>query len=370
VGHVIDDTELGNDRRVTDAPITLLRVAELAGVSTATVARVMRRDPHVAPSTRERVETVLGITGYRVNATARGLRRQRMATVGHIVHGHTSNIFQATVAMGVQEAARAHGMDVFTANALGSPDRERAGVEAFIFTDPIHPDNVRLAMGSGARVVQVDRPTAVSSSTVTADNQAGARRAAEFLISLGLRRIAFMGRRFEVGSRDDLVDPERLDGYLEAMRDAGLPVRVKLGSRPPGPLGMQALGRHYARQLLEEGPPPEAVVATSDLLAAGVLQALYEAGLRVPDDIAVVGFGDTYASALTPALTTVALPMLDLGREALRCALDERGWTQIRLDTRLVVRDSTPSDIRRPARRRPSAPRAGRPIRARWRSLP
>ncbi|HEX4211784.1 MAG TPA: LacI family DNA-binding transcriptional regulator [Candidatus Dormibacteraeota bacterium] len=361
---------------MTETQITLRRVAQLAGVSTATVARVMRRDPHVAPETRERVETVLGITGYQVNAAARGLRRRRMGTIGHLVHGQTSNIFLAAVALGLHEAAGEHALDVVTANSQGSADRERDGVEAlirrrveaFIFTDPVHPDNVRLAMGSGIPVVQVDRPTAVPSSTVTADNLGGTRRAAEYLISLGLRRIAFMGRLWEAGSRDDPVEPERLRGYEEAMRDAGLPTQVQIGRRPTGPLAMQVLGRGYMRQILDEGPRPEAVLATSDLLAAGVLQALYERGLRVPDDIAVVGFGDTYASALAPALTTVALPMLDLGREALRCALDAGGRLHVRLPTQLIVRDSTPSSPRRPPRRRQTPSRRWRRTRTRWRS--
>lgn len=322
----------------------------MAGVSTATVTRVIRRDPHVAPETRERVEIVLGSTHYQVNAVARGLRRRRMGTVGHLVHGQTSNILLSAVASGLHEAAGERALDVLTSNSRGSRSREREGVEAFIrrrvealvFTDPVHPDNVRLALASGIPVVQVDRPTAVTSSTVTVDNQGGARRATEFLLSLGLRRIAFMGR-IQIGAHDT-VEPERLGGYREAMGEAGLPrFREMVVRRPSGPLGMQALGRSYTRRLLEDGSRPEAVLATSDLLAAGVLQELYQRGLRVPDDIAVIGFGDTYASALTPALTTVALPMLDIGREALRCTLDGCGWLQTRLQTELVVRDSTPS---------------------------
>lgn len=360
---------------MTAPPVTLRRVAQLAGVSTATVTRVIRRDPHVAPETRGRVETVLDSTRYQVNAVARGLRQRRMSTVGHLVHGQTSNLFLSTVSAGLHQVAGERALDVVTYNSQGSTARERAGVEALIrrrvealiFTDPVHPDNVRLAVRSGIPVVQVDRPTAVRTPIVTADNEGGARRAAEFLISLGLRRIAFVGR-ISVGAHDT-VEPERLRGYREAMRQAGLPRhREMVSRRPSGPLGMQALGRSYMRQLLEDGPRPDAVLATSDLLAAGVLQELYGRALRVPEDIAVVGFGDTYASALTPALTTVALPMLDLGREALRCALDERGWPQTCLATELVVRDSTPSSARRPVRHRPSVRGARRRARRGWRN--
>ena len=345
---------------------TLKDVAELAGVSTATVARVLQGNRHVADETRRLVEAAVAETGYQINAIAQGLRRQRTATIGHLLHGVIPNPFFAGVALGVEHESLRHGYGVLMFNTHGDAGRERLGVETLIrrrvdgilFTTPTHEDNVRLALGAGIPVVQVERMTGADTPAVTVDNFVGARAAVEHLIDLGLRRIAYIGadprgmRERAGAARWPDVEQERLSGYSDALRHHGLPVDEAL-------IG---LGRYYTRaarerpndgyvwmrRFLLREDPPEAVFATSDLLAAGALQAIYERSLRVPDDVSVVGFDDTYAPYFAPPLTTVAQPMVEIGEAAARLVFRGLGGPDgpvgervVRLPTRLIIRGST-----------------------------
>jgi LacI family transcriptional regulator, galactose operon repressor len=345
---------------------TLKDVAGLAGVSTATVARVLHDNGYVAASTRRRVEAAVADTGYRINEIAQGLRRQRTATIGHLLNGVIPNPFFAGVALGVEQESLRHGCGVLLFNTNGDAEQERLGVETLIrrrvdgilFTTATHEDNVRLALAAGIPVVQVERMTNAETPAVTIDNLVGARAAVEHLVGLGHRHIAYIGAtpraaQHRPGSATwPDVEEERLDGYRNAMRDHGLPVDDNL----------IALGRYYTaegrerpndgyvamRRFLQQANPPAAVFATSDLLAAGALQAIYERSLRVPDDISVVGFDDTYAPYFAPPLTTVEQPMVEIGQAAARlvfqCLSDPdapNGARIVRLSTRLIVRAST-----------------------------
>ncbi|MDP9363308.1 MAG: LacI family transcriptional regulator [Chloroflexota bacterium] len=351
---------------------TLKDVAELAGVSTATVARVLHGNRYVADETRRLVEAAVAETGYQINAVAQGLRRQRTATIGHLLHGVIPNPFFAGVALGAEQEALRHGYGVLMVNTHEDAGRERLGVETLIrrrvdgilFTTPTHEDNVRLALGAGIPVVQVERMTGADTPAVTVDNLVGARAAVEHLISLGHRRIAYMGadpcrmRERPGAARWPDVEQERLSGYRDVLRDHDLPVDETL-------IG---LGRYYAREarerpndgyvwmrrFLQREDPPGAVFATSDLLAAGALQAIYERSLRVPDDVSVVGFDDTYAPYFAPPMTTVAQPMVEIGEAAARLVFrglsgpdGPAGERVVRLPTRLIVRASTgPAPVR------------------------
>ncbi len=184
--------------------ITLHEVATLAGVSTATVTRVLRGDVRVAGETRERVQGMLNSTGYQVNTIAQSLRTKRVATVAHILNSFFPNPFYTNVASGLQREATKYGYEVLTYDAENSPKVEREAVQAalrrrsdsIIFTTPIKAENVALATSAGVRVVQVERPTEAPSAVVTVDNYYGAWEATDYLISLGHRDITFIGRRF------------------------------------------------------------------------------------------------------------------------------------------------------------------------------
>ena len=345
---------------------TLKDVAELANVSTATVARVLHGKGYVAPNTRRVVEQALAESGYQINAVAQGLRRQRTLTIGHVLHSFIPNQFFAAVAIGVEEIASQNGCGVLMINTYGEFERERRAVEtliqrrvdAMIFTTAAHVDNVRLAVRSSVPVVQVERMTSVDTPVVTADNFGGAYEATEHLIRLGHRSIAFIGvdpaalrSRPGVATHPD-IEHERLSGYLTALSDHRIPVDESLigfeTNYISGSATDEKRGYRWMHAFLDRPSPPTAVFATFDLFAANALQAIYERSLRVPDDISVVGFDDTYAPFLTPPMTAVENPKVELGRMAARLVFQQLDHAKAtaassgtRLPMKLNVRSST-----------------------------
>ena len=210
-------------------------------------------------------------------------------------------------------------------------------------TTAISAGNVETAVRAGVPVVQVERPVTDKAAAVVVDNHSGSRAAAQHLVDLGHERIAFIGGRARKALIAPTVEDERLEGYLQVMDQARLEPHVLLGQYDdPGSVHYQARGRTYLRRLIEEGLVPTAVFAGSDTLAAGILQALYEIDMRVPHDMSVVGFDDTFAGHLSPPLTTVALPMEELGRQALiRAVVEPSGTAAPTLVARFVLRRST-----------------------------
>lgn len=348
---------------------TLRDVARLAGVSTSTVARVFHNKGYVAEETRRLVEATIEETGYQLNAVAQGLRKQRTLTLGHVLFSISPNPFFAGVALGIEQEAAARGCGVLTSNTQGDPERERQGVQtlirrrvdAILFTTYADAANVRLAAASGIPVVQVERHARIETHTVTVDNYRGSFAATEHLIAFGHRRIAYAGeppgaREHSAGQRSGVVEQERVAGFFDAMNQHGLPVDddlVDFSVQYSDSVRIREVTRRWFA--LPAGQRPTAIFATCDLLAAGVLQEAYAHGLRVPEDLSVVGFDDTYGSHLTPPLTTVAQPMFEMGRCAAGIAIDQVQLNvgahgpgasaptllHERLATRLIVRSST-----------------------------
>jgi LacI family transcriptional regulator len=347
---------------------TLKDVAQRAGVSTATVARVLHGKGSVSSKSRRLVEAAIEESGYRLNVVAQGLRTRRTLVLGHVLQTMSLNPFFAGVAVGVSQAAAEHGCGVLVYDTRSDAAHERRGVEmligrrvdAILFTTATEQQNVEFAIEAGIEVVQVERVGLTPTHAVTVDNYVGSSAATEHLISLGHRRIAFLGvdptAPKAQKSGDTIpdvaafrtVERERIGGYLDALHRHGIPVPTDLISLG-GTYYSVAHGLTIARQWLTVpvADRPTAIFATCDILAAGVLQAIYEHGLSVPRDISVVGFDDTYASYLTPPLTTVAQPVIDLGKAAARLAIEvlqagDHGHRRTeRLATRLVQRAST-----------------------------
>jgi LacI family transcriptional regulator len=349
---------------------TLKDVANLAGVSTATVARVLHNRGYVAIETRTAVETAIAQTGYRVNAVAQGLRRQRTFLIGHVLQAIAPNPFFATVALASQQEAARHGWGLILSTTQANPDIEREVVEtllrqrvdAILFTTVTSDDNVKLAAASGIPVVQVERVGSADTHGVSVDNFTGAYDAVEHLIELGHRRIAFIGVSLDTphGQSNDgkivsysyerrSVERERLGGYTSALAAHDIPLEpdlVDLGNT----YYSSERGNKVTRRLMEmdDDARPTAIFAGCDLLAAGVLQELTARGLRVPEDISVVGYDDTYASHLSPPLTTVAQPMTELGAiavqmtmRALEGNLPHGEILRQRLSSKFIIRSST-----------------------------
>jgi LacI family transcriptional regulator, galactose operon repressor len=342
--------------------IRLKDVAALAGVSTATVSRVVHQNGYVSAEARERVEAALRDSGYRLNVVAQELRRRKTITLGLILHGALSHPFVAEVVVGAEQAAAEQGFNVLLFNARGDADRERESVEALlkrrvdgiIFTTAIHAKNVYLALEAGIPAVEIERRLCGAAPAVVVDNHAGATEAMRHLLQLGHRKIGFVGEPF-------LDDPscapatgipkERFDAYRDALHEAGIAFddsRIVLGHYPreQGGWGGLEAGATYMRRLLKQAPDLTAVFAVSDLVAAGAMQTLYSRGILVPRQISLVGFDDTFAEYLAPPLTTVRQPMFDMGFKAASLAIkliaEQAQSPPLEFcPTQLIVREST-----------------------------
>ncbi len=294
---------------------------------------------------------------FRLNAIARGLKSATTMTIGTLLHETLPNPFFAEVARGIELGANDRGYNVLLYNARGSADREREGVEAFlsqrvdgiVFATPVDAGNVELALNAGAAAVEVERPLFRAGGSVLVNNYVGATAAMDHLIGLGHEVIGFIGEPMQESPVERIAN-ERYSGYRDALvrNDLDLDDSLVVVGNYALDAGWESLstGRDYTDRLLERRPDLTAIFAGSDLLAAGMLQALYERGVRVPRQTSVIGFDDTFAEHLTPPLTTVRQPMFEMGRKAADLTIEmsasgAEAGTEIWLETELIVRSST-----------------------------
>ena len=299
--------------------ITIIDVARHARVSKTTVSHVISGKRAVSPGTRERVQQAIDALGYRPSGPARSLRTRQTHMVSLILPDIT-NPFYPVLARGLEEGLEVHGYRAFICSSDGDPDRERAyvnevadrGVDGIVL-DSFHLTVHDLHAATGGRLpivwiggLQLDHPGVDS---VRSDDEGGAYEATVHLVERGHRRIAMIDGPIGSGTA-------RRDGYRRALTEAGL------AALPEPPLRgdyTREGGRAVAERLLRLDPAPTAVFCANDLSAIGVLDAARAAELRVPDDLAVVGFDDIeLASLVAPALSTVRNPAFTTGREAAR----------------------------------------------------
>jgi len=342
---------------------TLKDVAELAGVSTSTVSRVLNDNGYVSVAVRERVAAALRKSGYRLNTVAQELRRQRTIALGLIMHGLSNPAFAEVVA-GAEHAAAEQDFDVLLYDTRGERDRERRNVEALlrrrvdgiVFAGVLNSANLRLALDARVSVVELGRRVCDDSPAVVVDAHAGARAAVEHLLALGHRQIGYVGQPYDpedepvIRVAESDVFPLRFQAYRDTLAAAGLPfdpshVVTEQFELEPGGWGGVESGALYMERLLEQAPALTAVFAASDLLAAGVLQTLHRRGVSVPREMSVVAIDDTYARYLSPPLTSVCQHGFELGFQAATMAIellaDRAAARTVTLDTQLVVREST-----------------------------
>lgn len=320
-------------------------VARAAGVSRALVSLVMRDSPKVSEVRRERVLRAAARLGYRPNAMARGLASKRTSTVGVLLN-ELHNPFYAEIMDGIEEGAAEHDYRVLIGTAGRRPGGEEATLETFlelradgiVLVGPRLPTRHILAVAAATPVVVVARDIrSPHVDSIKSDERAGARQVVRHLVELGHRRIAHVdgGKGAGAGSRRD--------GYRQAMREHGLADAVRI---LPGDY-TDVAGVQAAALLLESGDLPSAVFAANDLVAAGLIDRLEDAGLRVPRDVSVIGYDNTFLAGLHHMwLTTVDQPRPAMGRRAM-AALVERMEGQrtapvhVRVTPSLVVRGST-----------------------------
>ncbi|MBX6389476.1 MAG: LacI family DNA-binding transcriptional regulator [Frankia sp.] len=330
---------------------TLEAVAELAGVSRATVSRVVNGSLKVSPEAHAAVTAAIAQLGYVPNRAARSLVTRRTDTIVLIVHERPDTVFSdpffANVLRGVDEALSATDLQLVLLQAQGEVKRDRAlryvgnGHADGVLLISLHGDDVlpKAIRASGVPLVMAGRLlTGQFVDYVDADNVGGARQAVEHLLGTGRRRLATVA-----GPLDMSVGVDRLRGYREATTEAGDPAaagRVAVGDFT------EAGGQRQTARLLAKYPDIDAVFAASDLMALGALRALREAGRRVPDDVAVVGFDDTALAAYAdPPLTTIRQQVERMGQEMVRLLLariadPDREAAEVILPTELVVRAS------------------------------
>lgn len=330
--------------RSTGRP-TLDQVALRAGVGRGTVSRVVNGSEQVSRRARQAVEQAIAELGYVPNRAARALVTQRTDSIALVVPEPGERFFTepffGRIVQAIAAGLASSELQMLLMIAQSPEERER--LEGYLTRQHVdgalllslHGGDDRLPARleeRGVPTVRVSRPTHPEPSCyVDADNRGGARKAVEYLVERGRKRIAAIS-----GPLDMAVGMDRLDGYRDVLGDG--PVAVGDFSEESGAAAM--------RWLLERHPDLDAVFAASDTMAAGAIRVVKESGRRVPDDIAVIGFDDSVIARHTdPQLTTVYQPIEAMGQEMVRLLLAKiRGQaldsTEVVLETHLVVRDS------------------------------
>ena len=319
----------------------------MAGVSHSTVSRALRNSPLVNPKTTKEIQGIARDLGYQPSAVARGLVTRKTRTIGVVVTT-IADPFVSEVVIGIELAANDNGYSVFLADSNADPAREKNVVHSFAErrVDGIVVTSSRVGALYTPLLAQMMVPIVLINNqhpgefvhSVMIDNVPASREATGHLVRLGHRRIAYIGDQYGHQS-----DAERFAGYREAVEQAGLPVIPELvvhgDGKPEG--GIAAMDR-----LMALPEPPTAVFCYNDMTALGVLRSARMHGLRVPQDVSLVGFDDLFIATYTqPQLTTVRQPMQKMGRMAMESLLNlmsgEPSAESVKLPAELIVREST-----------------------------
>ncbi|PNQ70746.1 DNA-binding transcriptional regulator CytR [Vibrio agarivorans] len=326
---------------------TMKDVAQLAGVSTATVSRALMNPEKVSSSTRKRVEDAVLEAGYSPNSLARNLRRNESKTIVAIVPDICDPYFSEII-RGIEDAAMENGYLVL----LGSGQQNKH--------DNTIVNHVFTKQADGMLLLGTDLPFDVSKSeqknlppmvmacefapelelpTIHIDNLTSAFEAVNYLTQLGLKRIAQIS-----GPETAALCQFRQQGYQQALRRAGIEKQEKYNVSAEFSLEG---GVNAARKLLELSNPPTALFCHSDTLAIGAIQEAKRLGFRVPQDLSIVGFDDIqFSQFCDPPLTTISQPRYEIGRQAVLMMLELLRGQEIHsgsrlLDTELIIRSST-----------------------------
>ncbi|MEV0621009.1 substrate-binding domain-containing protein [Nonomuraea sp. NPDC050404] len=331
------------------AMVSIKDVAAHAGVSPGTVSNVLNRPGKVAPSTRERVEAAINELGFVRHGSASTLRAGYSRTIGLSVID-IGNPFFTEVAAGVEDVASELGYAVILGNSAGSQDKEDRNLRVLaehrvrgVLITPSGEDPARLdrLREHGISVVLVDHPAhRPDQCAVAVDDVAGGRAAVAHLLAGGARSVAYV-----TGPLTIRQCVERREGAKAAMRGAGLdPEDLRVAEAAT----MTARAGEKAAADLIAGGLPEAVFCANDLLALGVLRALLRSGVRVPEEVALMGYDDIdFAAASTVSLSSMRQPTYQLGRIATELLLDEcdnpdtHAHQHIMFQPELVAREST-----------------------------
>ncbi len=322
-------------------------VADKAGVSVATVSRVINNNPNVKARLKQRVLQAIEEIGYQPSGIARSMRNQSLPVVGLII-SDIQNPFFTSMVRAVEDTALENGYTVLLCNSDEDPKKEQLYIDvmarervAGIIIIPSRSESCPALKKLKVPIVVVDRKLRdIRTDTVLLDNVAGSKLAMEHLIQLGHRRIGLVGAPTSAS-----VGADRFLGYQKALQDHGIEVDqslIQMGDfKEPG-------GYRATLRLLELERKPTAVFAANNLMTMGMLKAVREKGVRIPEDLSVIGFDDMpWLTLITPPMTTVGQPVYKMGAEAARLLFErlssgpEKPPSRIVLKPELIIRSST-----------------------------
>lgn len=309
-------------------------VAEKSGVSTATVSRVLNNDGRVKEETREKVQSIIDELGYRPNRLATSLRRQDSNLVALFLENQKSPVATMLYAS-IEKTLHAEGFKVLSCCTRGEAERERKYTQTMIEMQVVgaivRPSNsaaetlknVKRLQSNDIPTVYVDiLPARRSESFVVCDNTEGGRIGMRYLVALGHKHIGIIATKFDHDPRRESVGNLRMRGLLEVAREYQIERNVHLPE--PSELRRYDLGYAIAKELLDTHPEITALFAITDTAAIGAMHACFDRGLRIPEDISILGYdGIPISSVMTPQLSTIQQPIADMGATAARHIIEK-----------------------------------------------
>jgi DNA-binding LacI/PurR family transcriptional regulator len=331
---------------------TIEHVAQLAEVSKATVSRVLNDSPKVSEQTRDRVMKAIKETGYYPNVTARRLTTNKAETIGLIIPSPQDktfgNPFYTEILRGFTHQAKIEGYDLllfinehqFNYSQLFYDRR----VDGLLLVGVNRNDKGVIQLSNNKfPYILTGKVDYKEANYVDADNKGGAYQAVSYLVNLGHKRIGYLG-----GSFDFVFNQERFEGYLQVLKEHNLEYGKELTMES---INTEESGYEAMRTLLESSLIPTAVFAANDLDAIGAMKAVRKKGLRIPEDIAVIGFDDIQlASHIEPPLTTIRQPIYEMGITAVSLLVQliegkKKEPLKVELSTQLIIRGSSGGKI-------------------------
>lgn len=336
--------------------VTIKDIARELGISPSTVSRALKDHPDISPETKKAVNELAEKLNYQPNVVALSLRQSKTNTIG-VVIPEIVHFFFSTVISGIEDVAYKAGYNVILTQSNESYQREITDIKALfnsrvdgmliaLSRETTNFDHIESMIAKGVSIVFFDRVYETkNTSKVIVDDFSGAKEATLHLIDQGCKRIAHLE-----GPPNLEITRQRLEGYMEALKERNMPVDKSLiVSCPQGTIEE---GRVATEKLLSQATLPDGIFATNDPAAMGCMQAIKAKGLKIPDDIAVMGFSNwMFCSLMDPPLSSVDQPGFEMGQEAAKLLIrqiemrskqnvDPEPETK-ELKTRLIVRESS-----------------------------
>ncbi|WKZ58096.1 MAG: LacI family DNA-binding transcriptional regulator [Cyclobacteriaceae bacterium] len=336
--------------------VTIKDIARELGISPSTVSRALKDHPDISPDTKKAVNELAEKLNYQPNIVALSLRQSKTNTIGVIIP-EIVHFFFSTVISGIEDVAYSAGYNVILAQSNESQTREISDIKALfnsrvdgmlmsVSRETTNFDHIESMLAKGVPIVFFDRVYDTGqASKIIVDDFTGAKEATLHLIDQGCKRIAHIE-----GPPNLEISKQRLEGYKEALKEHNMPFNKELVAICPS--GTIEEGKKATEKLLSLKNPPDAIFATNDPAAMGAMQAIKAKGLKMPDDVALVGFSNWFFSSLMdPPLSSVDQPGFEMGQEAAKLLIrqiekqekddeDITPETKI-LKTRLIIRESS-----------------------------